>query len=314
MKRVVLTGASGFVGANLARRLLREGYDVHAILRPEHKSWRIQDISNELCIYSVNLIDREGLESAIRQARPDFVFHLAAHGAYSEQDNFQDIANANIMGTANLLDACLNTGFEVFVNAGSSSEYGFQEKAPTEQGLAVPNSTYAWAKLSATLWCGLAARQNAQRIHTLRLYSVYGPWEEPTRLVPTLITKGLQGTLPALVNPDIARDFIHTEDVENAFLTVANTAGLPNDAIYNVCTGKETKLRDIVEITRELLSIDETPDWGSMQQRQWDTNRWVGTARRLMNDTDWQPKITLETGMEKTIKWLRDPPNYGYYE
>ena len=314
MKRALLTGASGFVGANLARRLLNDGYEVHSILRPEHKPWRIEDISNDLSIHRVDLADTDKLDSVIRLAQPDYVFHLAAYGAYSYQENFSDIANTNIIGTYNLLDACLKTGFEVFLNAGSSSEYGFQDHAPTEDELPLPNSAYSWSKLSATLWCGLVARSTSQRIHTLRLYSVYGPWEEPTRLVPTLIRKGIDGKLPPLVNPETARDYIYTQDVEDAFLSVATTPGLPNDAVYNVCTGIETRLKDIVDLTRELLSIDQEPDWGSMEQRQWDTNKWVGQPNLLINATNWRPKMTLADGLCQTINWLSTPSNLQYYE
>ncbi len=314
MKRALLTGASGFVGANLARRLLNDGYEVHSILRPEHKPWRIEDISNDLTIHRVDLSDIDKLESIVRLARPDYVFHLAAYGAYSYQENFHEIANTNIFGTYNLLEACLKTGFEVFLNAGSSSEYGFQDHAPTEDELPLPNSAYSWSKLSAALWCGLAARSNSQRIHTLRLYSVYGPWEEPTRLVPTLIRKGMDGKLPPLVNPETARDYIHTQDVEDAFLSVATTQGLPYDAVYNVCTGIETKLKDIVDITRKLLSIGQEPEWGSMEKRKWDTNKWVGQPNQLINATNWRPKMTLADGLKQTVKWLSTPSNLQYYE
>lgn len=314
MKRALISGASGFVGANLARRLLHEGYQVHCLLRPKHKPWRIREILDELTVHPVDLSDAEKLKTVVRSARPDYVFHLAAHGAYSYQDEFRQIADTNIFGTVNLLDACLKTGFDVFLNAGSSSEYGFQDHAPTEDELPLPNSTYSWSKLSAAFWCSMQARLHSQRIHTLRLYSVYGPWEEPTRLVPTLIKKGMDGQLPPLVNPDIARDYIYTEDVENAFLSVATTDGLPNDAIYNVCTGTETKLRDIVSVTRELLSIDQEPEWGSMPQRNWDTNKWVGKPDQLTRATQWRPRFKLEDGLKKTCQWLSNPSNLKYYE
>lgn len=314
MKRVVMTGASGFVGANIARRLLRDGYEVHLLLRPDHRSWRIRDIEAHVSVHQAELSDLDALKAVMIRVRPDFVFHLAAFGAYSQQQDFSTIATTNIIGTANLLHASLESDFEAFIHAGSSSEYGYQKAATTEEQLPVPNSSYSWAKLSATLLCGLTARLHARRIHTLRLYSVYGPWEEPTRLVPTLISRGLQGMLPPLVNPDTARDFIYVEDVENAFLAVANQSGLQNDAVYNVCSGQETRLRDIVELTRQLLHIEREPDWGSMEQREWDTNYWLGDPSKLMSQTAWKPQTGLEEGFEKTIAWLCDPDHRGYYE
>src|SRR5262249_24369371 len=140
--------------------------------------------------------------AVVRRVRPEWVFHLAAHGAYSSQTDVRQILQTNVLGTAALVEACLETGFEAFVDTGSSSEYGFTDHAPAEDEAPEPNSHYAVAKASATLFCRHTARSRHVHIPTLRLYSVYGPWEEPTRLIPTLLVRGLDGTLPPLVDPD----------------------------------------------------------------------------------------------------------------
>src|SRR3982751_3709191 len=192
-KRILITGASGFVGANLARRALLEGHEVHVLLRPSHQCWRMDEIANEVQSYSADLEDRDRVRTVVRQVKPDWVFHLAAYGAYSSQKEFDQMVQTNVLGCASLLDACLDNGCVAFVNCGSSSEYGWKDHAPSEDEQIEPNSYYAITKAAATHYCELAARVQGARIFTLRLYSIYGPYEEPSRLVPTLLVHALEG-------------------------------------------------------------------------------------------------------------------------
>src|SRR5437870_5357142 len=126
MSRVLLTGATGFVGANLARRLLRDGQDVHLLVRPEYDGWRLEAIRDDVRLVVVELADADAVERAVAASRPDWIFHLAAHGAYPGQTDLRQMVQTNIVGTINLVEAGLHTGCEVFVNTGSSSEYGFK--------------------------------------------------------------------------------------------------------------------------------------------------------------------------------------------
>ena len=256
MKRAIVTGATGFVGANLARRLLRDGHEVHLLVRPEYQAWRIADIQPHVHIHEIQLTDSESVTPLIRRIQPDWIFHLAAYGAYSSQTNVKQMLATNIMSTATLVEACLETGFESFINTGSSSEYGFKDQAPTESDWLDPNSYYAVTKASATLFCRYTARSKGVSIPTLRLYSVYGPLEEPTRLIPTVIMRGLASELPPLVNPETARDYIYVDDVMNAYLLAATRPGEDLGAVYNVGTGIQTSLREVVDVARRVLDIE----------------------------------------------------------
>ena len=119
MKRVVVTGGTGFVGANLVRRLVADGHQVHLLVRPEFSSWRIDSIRDRIAIHQVNLGDSDGLTSTLRTIEPAWVFHLAAYGAYSWQTDEKQMNETNVVGTQNLLRAALNAGVESFVNEGS---------------------------------------------------------------------------------------------------------------------------------------------------------------------------------------------------
>jgi nucleoside-diphosphate-sugar epimerase len=306
MKRAIVTGATGFIGANLARRLLRDGHEVHLLVRQANNPWRIEEIKHDVHLHEVSFGDKEGLARVVGSIRPDWVFHLAAHGAYSWQTGLDGIVQTNLIGTVNLLEACLDVGFEAFVNTGSSSEYGYKGHAPSETEWLEPNSYYAVTKASATLFCRYTAQSRKVHIPTLRLYSVYGPYEEPARLVPALIMRGLRGELPPLVNPDIARDYVYMEDVLDAYMLAASTPNQEPGAVYNVGTGVQTKLSEIVEVVRRIMGISAEPEWGSMPDRGWDTDVWVADSRRARAKLGWQPRHTLEEGLALTIKWFRD--------
>lgn len=306
MKRVLITGATGFVGANLTRRLLQDGHQVHLLLRENSNTWRIDEVKHDVAIHEVDLGDRGTLSQVVAGIRPEWVFHLAAHGAYSWQTDLESIVRTNFLSTINLVRASLDAGFEAFVNTGSSSEYGYKDHAPTETEWVEPNSYYAVAKASATLFCRFTAQSHNAHISTLRLYSVYGPYEEPRRLVPALVMAGLQGKLPPLVNPDVARDYIYMDDVLDAYILAASTPRQEPGAVYNVGTGVQTTLRAIVEVARRIMSIEATPEWGSMQNRGWDTNVWVADSRKIRAELGWEPRFTLEQGLEATVHWFRE--------
>ncbi len=305
MKRALVTGAAGFVGANLVRHLLTSGHQVHIICRPESDLWRIDDIKNDLIMHKIPLTDKEVLTSSLEKIKADWVFHLAAHGAYSWQNDLERILSTNVLGTANLLHACAKTGCEAFVSAGSSSEYGYKDHAPKEDEWVEPNSEYAIAKAAATHFCRLYAQKRELPTVVLRLYSVYGPYEDKGRLIPTIIEHGLQGKLPPLVDPTIARDFIYIDDTVSAFIAAA-TQEIKPGAVYNLGTGKQTTLREVVAAARELFSIKEEPQWGSMPNRKWDTSVWVANNEKICRELDWKPIYSFKDGLAKTAQWYRD--------
>lgn len=294
--RSLVTGGTGFVGANLVRRLVAEGDDVHLLVREGHDPWRID-----------HLPVTKHAGSSVAEIEPDRVFHLAVHGGYAWQTDAEEIVRTNVLGTVRLLDACAAAGVPVVVNTGTSSEYGVKDHAPREDEPLEPNSLYAVTKAAATMYACHVARTTGLRVVTLRLYSVYGPYEQPGRLVPALVLEGLRGRLPPLVRPEISRDFVHVDDVCDAYLLAAERG----ERVYNVGSGRRTTIADLVGIARRVLGIGQDPAWGAMDERGWDTDIWVADPSRIMQELGWRARVQLEDGFGRTVEWFRAHPEFA---
>lgn len=301
MARVAVTGGTGFVGANLVRRLLADGHEVHLLVRPAQHRWRLEDVAGDVYWREVDLGARTELSDLLHVMAPEQVFHLAAHGAYSWQTDEATIFAANVVATDSLLAACRRAGVGALVHTGSSSEYGAVDHAPSEDEALNPNSYYALTKA----WSTLAVLHAGYT--SLRLYSVYGPWEDPRRLVATLVEHGLEGRLPPLADPATARDFVHVDDVVDALVTAAG-APPPSGAVgrvFNVGTGVQTTLRDAVDVARRTLGIDTEPAWSTLTPRPWDTDVWVADPRRIAAELGWRATTSFAEGFARTVEWQR---------
>jgi dolichol-phosphate mannosyltransferase len=304
---VLVVGAGGFVGANLVRRLMQGGQRVIGTIRPAGHRWRLEGLRGELELREVELRDEDAVVRLVTETSPDWIFNLATHDYWDSDLRAQ--VDTNLLATSSLLHAAANSGCEVFVNAGTSSEYGFKDHAPVEDELPEPNTPYAVAKAAATLLCRQVSSALALRTVTLRLYSVYGPYEHPRRLIPRLIVNGLRGELPPLADPGTRRDFVAVDDVVEAFVRSAAAWGSQAGAVYNVGSGVATSLSGVVDIARRTLPIEAEPDWGSLPSRDWDTSVWVSNSARAGAELGWAPRRDLEGGFKETVDWLCSEPS-----
>lgn len=302
-KRFLITGASGFVGACLLRRLVENGQEVHVLLRRSARLWRITDLDGRFFAHECDLLDRDRVKQVIAEIQPAVIYHLAAYGAYSYQDDADQILKSNIDGTWNLLQACQTIDFELFVNTGSSSEYGFKKAPMKESDLLEPASYYAVAKAAQTLLCSHFARSQRRPVVTFRLFSVYGPYEEPTRLVPTLMKALHEGAPMKLVSPHIARDMIYVDDVVDAYLLIERLGGFTGE-YFNIATGVQSSMSDIVQVSAQVSGRTTEFRWGSMEARSWDTDVWVAETGKARAQLDWVPRDNLSSGLKKTWDWF----------
>ncbi len=306
--RALVTGAAGFLGANLVRHLSSAGHDVVALARPGETPWRLEEVQTEVQVRELDLRDTTAIERVLAATKPQWVFHLAAHGAYSWQTDLQTMIGVNVGATATLLTASRAAGVQAFVNAGTSSEYGCKTHAPREDEWLEPNSGYAVTKAAGTHLTALAAAEGLPAV-TLRLYSIYGPWEDPGRLIPALVREARSGRLPPLVGPQTARDFVYVEDCCEALLRAAQRGAVGGPgATLNIGSGDQTRLDELVDVARRALGVTADPEWGTMDQREWDTNVWVSDPHAALELLDWKAATGLGDGLARTAAWLQARP------
>lgn len=303
-KRVFLiTGAAGFVGANLCRRLVAMDEEVHIFVRPSSKLWRLEDILDRLHRHHVDLCDADAVKAAVNAIRPTVIYHLAAHGAYPFQTDGDQILLVNVWGLWNLVQACNVHGYELFVNTGSSSEYGRKQFAMRETDLLEPESYYAVAKAAQSLLAAHCSRMTDLPIVTLRLFSVYGPYEEPSRLIPHVMMAALTGKPVNMVNPQVTRDFVHVDDVVDVYLSIDRLKELRGE-VLNVGTGIQNTLADVIAVAQAATGRTLQVRWGEMAPRPWDTTVWVGDVSKLRRLTGSTPRLTLAEGFTRSLPWF----------
>src|SRR5665213_445980 len=178
---IFVVGASGFIGAKLFFSLSRLRPDVYAVSPFIEASWRLlhSPYPNRI---SLDVTQANEVAAVISQYRPRTLFNLSAYGAYERQIETERIHAVNYTGTLNLVQALLETGCDAFVQAGSSSEYGLNCAGPAENGPLEPNSDYAVSKAASGYLMQYYGRLRGLPTAHLRLYSIYGPWEERDRL------------------------------------------------------------------------------------------------------------------------------------
>jgi nucleoside-diphosphate-sugar epimerase len=308
---VLVSGASGFVGNCAARRLLEEGYEVHALLRPEARPWRLRGLGPGFHGHTADVLDGGAVAAVVRVIRPGAVVHLAAHGAYESQSDAERILRTNVLGTLHLLQAAQAAAVRVFVNAGSSSEYGYKSRPMRETDCLEPNSAYGVAKAAQTHLCTVLARQGDTAVVTFRLFSVYGPWEEPTRLMPTALRRARAGLPLELVSRNIARDFVYVDDVLDVLLGFDRLAGLRGE-VFNVGSGVQSTLEDVVGAVEAAVGRPVEARWGALPPRRWDTTCWQADVAKTRSALGWSPRFGLHEGVARVAAWMQQMgDNYG---
>lgn len=300
---IFVFGASGFIGANLFQQIFSVRNDCFALTHDARKAWRLKllDVPFENVVHC-DILSNASVKAIFDKYEPQTIFNLAAYGAYAKQNNTNLIYETNVSGTVNLLQNCSPS--MVYIHAGSSSEYGFNCTSPKETDPVEPNSHYAVSKVSAAYMIQFYAKVHGINALNLRLYSIYGDWEEPDRLIPRLIEKVRQGQLPNFVSPDISRDFVYIDDCVAAFIQAAlRSDEQTRGKSFNIASGQKTTIRDLVATVQQEFNLRVAPAWGSMPNRGWDLAEWYGDPTAAQEELGWQVQTTLAEGLRKYYNW-----------
>ena len=302
-KRVLITGATGFVGSNLVRMALKEGSDVHIITRKKSDKWRIDDVSTYITDYNSDLLDYKRLDDIVSIIRPDIIYHTATYGGKPNQRDTIRIVQTNLIGTINLIKACMKFSFDLFVNTGSSSEYGIKEKPMMEEDLLEPVNDYGVSKSAATQYCRAIAKTEELPIVTLRLFSPYGSYEGSTRLIPSVILSCLRRNKPRISSPNFVRDFVHIKDVLDAYEKLIDIPQLSGE-ILNIGSGKQCTIEEVANKIIELLGNCVELETGMAQRWPNEPKKWEADISKANDILAWKPKYDLENGLAETISWF----------
>ena len=311
-KRVLITGATGFIGSNLVRKSLELNADVYTFTRDTSNKWRINDVLGDVNEYHIDLLDYEKLEKVILNITPEIIFHTAVYGGYSFQHEGKKIFETNLTGTINLITACRKIDFELFINTGSSSEYGLKNAPMREGDLLEPINDYGVSKASATLYCQAVAKRENRPITTLRLFSPYGYYEESSRLISSTILFCLKNINPNVSAADSMRDFVFIEDVISAYIKVVENSDKTAGKIFNIAYGKQYSVKEVVSNIIKLTGVKLNPEWGKVFNPRTEPKNWQADISTAVNLLNWQPEYNLAQGLKKTINWFKN--NINLYE
>ena len=256
-------------------------------------------------IYYVDLLDENKLTETVNKINPVFIIHLATYINYRNQADVEQMIDINIKGTLNLLLASKNIDYDVFVNTGSSSEYGIKNNPMKETDILEPISFYAVTKSSATLLCKVFSKEYKKPIVTLRPFSAYGPYEEKDRFVPTIIKAITEGKTINLTPGKQRRDFIYIDDIIDAYLKTIKKGNKLSGEILNIGTGKEFTNDEVVDILFKVTNKKVPINKGSFPTRMWDNSHWVADISKTKKLLNWKPNNTLFEGLKKTYEWYK---------
>ncbi|WP_445492893.1 NAD-dependent epimerase/dehydratase family protein [Rhodopseudomonas sp. RCAM05734] len=301
---IVVLGAGGFVGANLLRMLLKYRTDVFGVVR-KLPAWRLDAIDRRH-ILEIDINDLAATRNMISSIRPSTVFDCVAYGAYSFETDYALIYRTNFSSLVQLVELLAETEFTALVHAGSSSEYGLNSAGPKEEEALQPNSHYSVSKVAASDYLSFAGKVRRLPVINLRLYSVYGPFEDTSRLIPNLVAKGMNREYPPFVNPDISRDFVYVDDVCEAFIFAAAkiTPDLYGES-FNIGTGQRTTIRELADVSAKVFDIPTQPNFGNMAGRAWDMSNWYAAPAKAAHELGWKARVGLEEGIKLTSEWYR---------
>jgi len=301
--RVLVTGATGFIGSYVARRLAEEK-DVHTtfLARASSDPWRFADVLPKVTRLDVDLSDGEKLTAALATAKPDVVVHLAWKGVGNAERN-APVQMENLPDTLALIRAAHAAGARAFVGLGSQAEYGPQTGALAETAQTQPTTLYGVTKLATSHFARHACGELGMRYAWVRVFSTYGAKDNPSWMIPSLIMQLLAKKRPPLTPGEQRWDYLHVSDAASAIATVAL-----NDAatgVFNLGSGEARTIRTIVEQIRDTIDPALPLGFGEVPYRPDQVMHLEAKIDRL-RAVGWSPKMTLERGMAETVAWYRE--------
>ena len=316
--RVLVTGATGFIGSHLAERQVAEEAEVTLAVEPGANKANVTSILDRVRVHEVDLREGQMVRQLVRECQPRKVYHLAAVGVTEPGIDPRLAVQVNVMGTLNLLEALKETECNCFVNTGTCYEYGHNTPPMREDQMVDPINAYAASKSAAWLFCNMYHRTRGYPIVTVRPFTVYGPRQSERALIPQTIISALRGTEGIaedfeMTGGEQTRDFTYVDDVVEGYIR----ASLSEKAIgqtINLGTGEERPIKDVVLKVLELMGNPVRPLIGALSYRPREVWRLRSDSSKARELLGWRPQVSLEDGLRKTITWYTEQFKAGAFD
>jgi UDP-glucose 4-epimerase len=301
--RIFLTGSSGFVGSFFLSNLLNSiETEVAVLLRNPKHAWRIQDLLPKVKVVTGDLNNLNSIESELLSFRPDTFVHLAWNGVFGGNRN-DHLQWRNVNSTLELVELAHRLDVKTWIGLGSQAEYGPCQNKINESCATHPTTMYGASKFAAQSLSEKLCEQFGIRYAWLRLFSSYGPADNPQWLIPYTINKLLKNESPNFTPAEQLWDYIHVKDVASAISSVifhSNARG-----IFNLGSGNVVPLRLIIEKIRDITNPSATLNFGALTYRPDQVMHLEADIDRLFGATGWRPSISLDDGLYETVNWWK---------
>lgn len=300
--KILITGATGFIGSYLLSKLIAEGHSIAILIRNESDYWRIRELISECHVIYGNYDTIENCENEILSYNPEVVYHIGWSGVGNDQRNNDTMVTKNINSTLALAKILLKSNVKTFIGLGSQAEYGPYYSAINESYATNPTTLYGIAKLSAYNILKYYLEKSNIRFCWLRLFSSYGPKDNDIWLIPYLTNSISKGIKPSLTKGEQIWDYIYIDDVITALLAV----GFSNNAsgVYNLGSGIGHSLKKIITLIRDKVNPKVELGFGEVPYRNDQVMVLKADNTRLCLETGWTPETYINEGLEKTINWF----------
>jgi nucleoside-diphosphate-sugar epimerase len=300
--RVLLTGATGFIGSQVIDALLARDHEVHAIAR------RRGAPRNRVVWHDADLLEPRAAERAVLESRADSLLHLAW---YAVPGRFWTAPENErwIDASLRLLRAFGEAGGRRAVMAGTCAEYRWGAKTLSERHTPLePTTLYGACKHATHVAAAAIAEQLNIPLAWGRVFYLYGPGEPDGRLVSSVIRALLAGADVPTTLGNQRRDFMHVSDVAGAFAALVD--GRPVGAV-NIASGEAVSIREILELIEKATGLRDRMQYGALPTRPGEPQVIAGTSHRLRDEFGFRPRIELETGIDETVAWWRQQTSGG---
>jgi nucleoside-diphosphate-sugar epimerase len=294
-QKVLVTGASGFIGTHLCRRLVDAGAEVHALSRRPPSGDR-----SPLNWWEGDVAEIELVRTLFRKIRPETIYHLASHvmGA-PDLHHVLPTFRANLQSSVNLLTAAAENGCKRLVMTGSLAE------PEPSRGEMFPVAPYAAAKWASSGYARMFHALYGVPAVLARVFMVYGPAQKDlSKLIPYVILSLLQGKSPAISSGERLVDWIYVDDVVEAYLALAGASGIEGQTV-EIGSGKLVSIREIVGQVAHLVGRGIGPTFGALADRPMEPVR-IADVAQTRERIGWSPKTQLTEGLSRTVEWYKE--------